>query len=532
MTGDLYFGRARTRLAGESTTIARVASQGRKALTVVIGLLAMLAGAWGPASAAVAAPTVTYAGAISGVVLESSDGGPLNQGENVRISASWSVPAGAVGGETFGMTLPAEFTREGTGSFDLADPATGTIMATCTVTEGVGPDVVCTLTDAVNGVDDVRGTLWMEANASVATESETVSFELGETVEVVDLPGEGGIIPADTAEDDAPYKYGGNTTADGRLVWGVGIPSGFVADGSFEVSDALDSGLARHHYTGELKLNQRPVVDGVLTGEWTAVDPARYQVVFAADGQSFEFAATGLPAGGFAYELIYYTQADDEALVGEVFGNRAVVETVETSATYTVTDSGGGDGSGVTYTRFSIAKALNGTQAAAARDAVYTVEYAIKGTDAPATRMTVPVGTPILSARAPLGSTFVIREVDLPVIAGVTWGEWTISGPGVTAVGDGAYEVTPGSAAAVQLTLTNTANPVPLTPATPTPTPAVTPAPSATPAPKPAPAKSELALTGGSNVAPLVAVAGGLIIGGTALGSVAAARRRAGSRRR
>ncbi|WP_141651269.1 Ig-like domain-containing protein [Microbacterium sp. 3J1] len=538
MTVDLYLVRARAHAAKKTTAVTRLVRQGRAALAAVIGLLAVVVGVWGATSPAAAAPTVTYAGAISGVALESSGGGPLGQGGNVRISGSWSVPAGAVSGETFGMTLPVEFTREGAGGFDIADAETGTVMATCVVSAGAGPDVVCTLTDAVSGLEEVGGTFWMQANASSVTKSETVIFDLGETVEIVDLPGDGGIIPADLVEDGAPYKYGGATTADGRLVWGVGVPSKYVADGSLEISDSLDPGLAAHHYTGELKLNQRPVVDGMLTGEWTAVDPALYQVVFASDGQSFEFAAAGLPAGGFAYELIYYTQADGDVLAGDVFGNKAVVETVKTSATYTITDSGGGDGSGVAYTRFSIVKALTGAQAPAARDAVYTVEYTIEGSDAPATRVTVPVGEPVLSTRAPLGTTFVIEEVDLPVIDGITWGDWTISGEGVTAVGDGTFAVTPGSAAAVALTLMNTANPTPatttppLTPsATPTPTPTVTPT-SSTPRPTPTPAAAarELALTGGSGAAPFMALAGGLILGGSALASVAAVRRRAASR--
>lgn len=544
MTGDLHLERARTRMSGTTTASApvRVAPPARAVIAAALGLLAMLIGVWGSVTPASAAPTVTYPGAISGLLLESDGGGPLGEGEIVRISGDWSVPAGAVSGETFGMTLPAEFARSKAGVFEITDPKTGVVMADCTVAAGPGPDVVCTLTDAVNGLEEVRGTFWMQSRASVVTDSETVTFDLGTTVVVVDLPGEGGIIPADLEEDAAPYKYGGSATGDGRLVWGVGIPSGFVSDGSFEVADALDGALSGHRYTGELKLNQRPVVDGMLTGEWTAVDPTMYQVVFAADGHSFEFAASGLPAGGFAYELIYYTQAEGVAQAGDVFGNRAVVETVETSATYTVTETGGGEGNGVSYARFSIVKALTGTQAPIARDAVYTVEYSIKGSDAPAMRMTVPLETPVLSTRAPVGSTFVIEEIDLPVIDGVTWGRWTISGDGVTAAADGTYEVTPASSAAVALTLTNTANPTPVTP-TPTPTPVIpTPTPAAptptpttptpTPTPTPVAGPTELALTGGSGAAALLTVAGGLLVGGAALATVTAVRRRSASRRR
>jgi len=259
------------------------------------------------------------------------------------------------------------------------------------------------------------------------------------------------------------------------------------------------------------------------------LDAASYRIEFAPDGQSFEFSASGLPAGGFAYELTYFTQADGPVEQGDVFGNRAIVNTIETSATHTVIESGGGDGSGVVYTSFSIVKALTGAQAQAARAETYTVRYSVKGTDAPAATMTVPVGQPVISERAPLGSTFVIEEIDLPVIQGVTWGAWTISGDGVIDAGDGTYEVTPGTTAGVELTLTNVANPVPVV--EPTPTPVTTPSP--TPAPQTASTKTpvELALTGGGSGSGFLALAVALIVGGGIATGVSAKRRsRAGSR--
>ncbi len=503
-----------------------------------------LAGLAGSAVPAAAAPTVTYPGAIGSVSLENENGGgPLVQWQTVRISGEWSVPAGAQAGETFGMTLPAEFSRQSAGEFTISDPETGLVMASCVVAAGDGPDMVCTLTEAVEGLEEVGGSFWMEAKASQTTTSETVEFDLGDTVEIVDLPGDGGVVPEDPAEEEQPYKYGGQTATDGLLMWVVGIPSSYVDDGTITITDTLDAGLSGHHYTGDVRLAQRAVVNGALVGDWRDVDPSAYAIDLADDGRSFEFVASGLPAGGFAYELVYFTQADAPVAEGDIFGNHAIVDTFETSASHTVVESGGGDGSGVAYTTFSITKQVTGAQADAARDATYTVRYSIKGSDAPAVTMSVPVGEPVLSARAPLGSTFVIEEIDLPEITGVTWGEWTIVGEGVVEGDDGTYEVTPGATAGVELTLTNIANrvpvvtptptptPTPVVTPTPTPTPVVTPTPTPVPTQTPVAAPGGLALTGGESGAAFLSLAFALIVGGGLVTGIAAKRRSSAGRR-
>lgn len=532
MTGENTAVRAYGRTIGRGKPIdgEKKTPRGRKSVAIIVGMIMGVIGMLGAALPAAAVPTVTYPGAIGNLSLEAENGGgPLEQWETVHISGEWGVPSGAQAGETFGMTLPAEFSRLSAGEFTVSDPATGEIMANCVVGAGQGPDMVCTLTEAVNGKEDVGGTFWMQARASQSTTNETVEFDLGDTVEIVDLPGDGGIVPVDPTEQEEPYKYGGETATDGRLKWVVGVPSGFASDGAFTITDTLDPGLADHHYTGEVRLSQRAVENGVQVGKWSIVDPSKYQIVFAADGQSFEFAATGLPAGGFAYELLYYTQADGPVVKGDVFGNHAVVDTVATSATHTITESGGGDGTGVTYTSFSISKALTGPQAAAAQAATYTVRYSVKGADVPAKTMVVPVGQPVVSERAPLGSTFVIEEIDLPVVEGVIWGTWTISGDGVVDAGNGTYEVTPGAAVGVALTLTNVANPVPVVEPTPTPSPSSTPTPTRTPASATTP--GELALTGGGDGSGFLALATALIVGG-GLATAVSVKRRSGVARR
>ena len=71
---------------------------------VTLSLIGLITG---PATQAAAA-SFTYPAAIDGdsIVFESDDV-PLTQGWQRKLYADWSVPDGAKGGETFGMTLPS-----------------------------------------------------------------------------------------------------------------------------------------------------------------------------------------------------------------------------------------------------------------------------------------------------------------------------------------------------------------------------------------------------------------------------------------
>lgn len=500
----------------------RASTPVRTGSAAVLAAFLAIAGVIGIGQPASAAPAVTHPGAISGIAITNERGdGALGQFQQVRITGDWAVPDTAREGDTFGMTLPSEFTQDSAAAFEIADPGTGAVLAECTVGPGQGPDMVCTLTEAVNDIQDVSGSFWLYARATRTTTAETVAFDLGSTVEIVDLPGTGGIVVPPVAEGIEPYKYGDSTAEQGRLRWIVGIPSGQVAAGGFTVTDVLEAGDVDHHYTGELRLAQRAVEACVLVGEWESADPSRYEVVFAPDDHSFTFTAAGLPTG-FAYELTYYTRVDGIALAGDVVGNRATVQTTEVSSTHTIENAGGGEGTGTAYTRFSITKALTGAQAQSATDAVYTIRYSVEGSDAPARDLRLRVGEPVVSERAPLGSTFVIEEVDLPAIEGVVWGDWVITGEGVTETADGRYEVTPASIATVALTVSNTANPV-----------AVPPKPSEPPVPPkqiipPKPAVSAppttLAESGGVMSLTLLPLGFGLVAAGAVLTAVGLSR--------
>lgn len=187
------------------------------------------------------------------------------------------------------------------------------------------------------------------------------------------------------------------------------------------------------------------------------MDPANYTAVFDADMKSFDFEAHGVDDTDVAYRLSYSTDADGVVLNGDVFGNTALVNTTETHATHTVASAGGGVGAGAEYARFTLTKALIGAQAQAAQEAVFTVRYHQKGDTAEPKTMSLRAGQTVRSDRIPLGTTFVIEEINFPAIAGVEWGAWTLSGDGVVAANNGTFEVTPTTSADVVLTLTNDA---------------------------------------------------------------------------
>lgn len=425
----------------------------------------MAASILGLAQSAQAAPTVTYPDAISSIQLDKFDGSDsaLNSSESVRISAEWAVPDTAQPGETFGMALPVEFGRYDIGQFDITDPVSGVVMANCVVSDGAAPDVVCTLTADVIGIDDISGSFWMRGQVLQSTTEETVNFEVGDQIIAVDLPGQGGITGEGTIAFDTPFKVGGPNVVDGRMNWLVAIPGTYLQGGAFTVNDALDPNQENHHYTGDAWLQQRAVAaDGTYAGEATDVDASHLNVTFSEDLKSFTATGQGLEQGpGVVYFFNYSTDPDGIVLDGDVFGNNATVQSVEVRATYTQESGGGGTGTGDRFTRFTLTKAVTGPQAPLAEDAEFTVRYSVKGSTAGPTTVTLHANQSIRSDRAPLGSTFVIEEIDVPAIDGLEWGAWTLTGAGVVPGADGTYEVTP-TTDSVDLVLTNVANDVPV----------------------------------------------------------------------
>lgn len=140
-------------------------------LTRVLAVLAMLAGLLVVQSTgATPARATELGGVFTDVQIIPGTAGP---GATMEISAAFAIPAGAVAGDTFTLTLNDPFNWVAD-SFDILDPDTGEVVAHVVVT---GTLVTFTLTDYVESHLDISG------STSFYTYFDRGSVEAGDVVE-------------------------------------------------------------------------------------------------------------------------------------------------------------------------------------------------------------------------------------------------------------------------------------------------------------------------------------------------------------
>lgn len=487
------------------------------AVTAAVAVIATL----GTAQAAVAAE-YTYPAAIdpaSIAITQTSENDGVTVTDRLQISANWSIPAGAAGGETFGFTLPPEFSRH-SASFPImaADDPSQTV-ANCEVSADSPSVVTCTLTDYVNDRDGTSGSMWFDVGVSHTTESHTVDFVVDDKVVPVDLPGDGGITPEPPNVPTTPTKDGWIST-DGRLGWQISFPGSAVAGiDAVHVADDLTAGgadaAAHHNVDGALQVWSTDAAGGGRqnitdwTGGWNA------------DGSGFAIDLAGPLDATRTYVVKYYT-VPDAPQPGAVYANQATVDGVQLSDRVTWQTSGGGEGTGPYHGRFTLAKQIAGDGGSRVpADTMFTVTYSYGSPVQTGTleiRADGTVSTPVALAN---GTVVTLEEVGLPDIDGVTWQTPAFAGDGVTDLGDGRAQFTVGSGATTAIVLTNRASvSVPPEP-TPTPTPPVV-SPQHPPTTSPAvpatpPSTGTLAVTGAGMPRWLVATAIALVAGGAVI---------------
>lgn len=497
----------------------RARTLGATAVAAIVAVTTMVG--WG-ASAASAAD-YDYPAAIdpASIVVTTTDGsGETTVNEHLRVDASWSVPDGAVSGQTFGFTLPSEFAGF-TGSFAVpADDDPSQTVAECTVSADRPPIVTCTLTDYVDGRSDISGSLWFLVSAAEETTDTTVDFTVDGELVPVPIPG-GGIIGDPLPSTPEKWAW---QTADGRLAWQLMIPgSAFPGIDPLTIDDTLTpagAGLGEHHNVDGALLvwstdaaggDRRTITD--WTGGWDTT------------GSSFHLEIGGPIDGARQYMVKYYTVPTDGA-TGDSFANVADIGGVVVRATQVWTASGGGTGNGGTTGSFAIQKLVGGTGASDVPEGTaFDVAYSY-GDPVVRKVLSVTVGAPATSIALPRGTVITLEEIDLPEIEGVEWGTPEFTGTGVRALDGGKAELTVTAGAAVAITLTNTATPVvpPTTPpTTPTPTPVATPPGTSTPPSELPLTSSGLAMTGSDAPAglmwggALIVLLGLALTGGSAL---------------
>ncbi|KQY76453.1 hypothetical protein ASD13_09735 [Microbacterium sp. Root1433D1] len=444
-------------------------------------------------------------------------GGGVSQWDRVRVDADWAVPDGAVGGQTFGFTLPKEFASAGT-TFSVPsaeDPSKP--IAECTVSSDASPVVTCTLTDYVNGRTGVTGSLWFVASADEQTTESTVEFTVDGTITPVEIPG-GGIGPSSPLPTD-PQKWSWQT-ADGRIAWQLMLPgASFEGAESIVVDDTLTSagdGLAEHHNEdGQLVVwsttmqDQDPQPITNWTGSWNA------------DGTSFHLEIPGPVDPTRMYFVKYFTVPSSQA-DGATFANTADVNGVKLKETRAWTVTGGGTGDGDATGAFTVTKLVGGSGASGVpADAEYTVRYSY-GDPVVERTVTVTAGATAPLIQLPAGTVVTLSELTPPALDGIEWGAPVFSGTGVTALADGGAQLTVGAGTTLAVTLTNTATTTPPVIPPTTPPTVVTP-----PTELPLTGGSSLATTGGNVPAGMLWAGGAALVLGMALTVLGAVRARA-----
>uniref|UniRef100_UPI0030196E91 Ig-like domain-containing protein n=1 Tax=Leucobacter sp. USHLN154 TaxID=3081269 RepID=UPI0030196E91 len=452
------------------TTLKHHSKVGRTVRLAVGLLLVAFTLLAGTVPAQAAGPAFDYPAAVDPGSIELSRTGdpdaPLNTGHRLQVTATWSVPDSAQGGETFGLTLPEEFSGY-TGEFAIpaTDDPTQTV-ANCVVSSGRAGTVTCTLTDYVNERSDVRGELWFVVLVEKATQEDEVKFVVDDEVTLVELPGPGGIVGVSPLSPD--YFKGGWIGQDGSLGWQVHFPGAQVeALPSVVVEDHLTPAGAttQEHYgvEGSIRVSSKTetgISERITnwTGGWNE------------DKTSFRIEIPGPFNPDASYYVVYHTEPIVTA-EGDIYANEATISGVQVKAQQTWSASGGGNGIGKALGQFALSKLVTGTSATAVpSDTAFTVNYSY-GDPVEERSMTVLAdGTAVYSARVPDGTVVTLEEVNLPDVPGVVWGTPKFTGPGITELGDGRAQIALHEGGAVSLSLTNDAGetpPIPEEPITP-----------------------------------------------------------------
>ena len=158
-------------------------------------------------------------------------------------------------------------------------------------------------------------------------------------------------------------------------------------------------------------------------------------------------------AYGYQYRLRYQSEAVGAvSFVGDQFQNTATVNGEEKPATATPVAYGGGGADAGDYTQFTIAKDLTNNTPATMPESFVLVAST-------AGEITIPAnGDAVLSPYFLAANPVKLCET-VPVVAGVTWAPYTITGTGVTGPdAAGCYTITGAGGANIELSVNNTAN--------------------------------------------------------------------------
>lgn len=508
-----------------NSTVLRKRSRATGALIVLIGMvLAMFSTVW--------AATAADAAEVDGVTsVDIVNAPPYVKDAQYQVAATWAVPDSAQPGDTFTLTFPDALVGFAA-TIDLPD-ADGNIVGTCQVSAS---QFVCTLSDFVSTHDNVEGTLTFNAKFVETFTDEQIEFSTGNGVTITTAV-EGGV--GTTGADDAPTaptKFGYPNNDGETLTWVIRVPGDDLGGGTAPiVTDDYDAPLVFD--PARLTVRSIPAADWAQKDDpaaWTylgqGTGTGSYTLTDRPADTAFDVQLNGAATDGSRiYEIIVVMDYPAGAVDGDMYDNRAVVNSTTYTATPVPYVAAGGNGTGDSLGDFEITKSVVGTGAATVAGTKYTVAYSYLDDGQPVTGSFL-IGDGETDGLTALteGTVVTLSEVT-PTGTGVVYGTPVFSGTGVTDNLDGTatFTITDG---VITVSLVNSATlsppvDVPPTPTpTPTPTTAPTPTPAAsTPASPTAPAKSTagstatLAITG-ADPTPLIVLAALLVVvGATAM---------------
>ncbi|WP_223693505.1 DUF5979 domain-containing protein [Leifsonia poae] len=438
----------------------------RHIITAVVGLIAVAGGsllALAPAVSASAA-TVSAITAVSIVAPDSADpSAPLTVGEQFKVDADWTLPAGARPGDTFTVTFPSPVSGYSS-EFTLLD-ATGAGVGTCAVTS---TSLSCTVGAYVATHSNVTGSLYFHATAAQTTDGPVLFTTSAGTTFTVPVPG--GAIGPGTPGGDWPVPTslgkGGWQNADGSLGWDIFVPGSLLLTGGKEVTltDTFDSRLTFD--PSSLTVGYVNAADW-NNGDWSG---SFHDLTAGTGADTYTFAAGATPSSFLVtihqpvadriYGLYYTLAAPAGTADGTHFDNTVSGEGAGDASASVDYVAAGGSASGDALRAISVTKMLAGSGPAPTGTYPFTVSC------------TNPQGAAIAGfpAQASLAAGQTQVFPGIPVGSNCTVDETNNRGADAVAYAPArSVTVTAGSPATIAVVVTNTfeLHATPTTPATP-----------------------------------------------------------------
>ena len=342
-------------------------------LGVAMGALALAGAGIVAAALPAAAAQVDVVKADSIVITNESNTVNNVQWQTARITFDWDISGkGVTTGDSFTIELPPLFAGNAA-SFPILAIDNVTAIANCTVTSrpadlSTGGALTCVFTDYVTSHPTAAGDGWFRAQFAETTTNETTELRVNAVVEVVDLPGTGGVVPPTPTEQTEEEKWGwfrASAGAPNQLEWNVFVQGSqhpidrpitvidtFNPDGTHVTAYTLVPGSARMLYYPD-------------QAAWLASTPVYLQPGSTSPvSWTFTPSATGFTAviqnsnPDGIYRIQYRTDVANPDLIqpGMIFSNLAEIEGIDHKVTVRREPQGGGSGDGPGTGSFQIIK--------------------------------------------------------------------------------------------------------------------------------------------------------------------------------